>query len=112
MKKRGRQILRIAGVLALVGLVLLAYSYFIEPRRLVIVQQTLPIKGWDPALDGFKIVAIGDVHAGSNDVDENKLKRIVELTNEQNPDLIVLLGDYVSQRDNHDLKMPLQTVID
>lgn len=72
--------------------------------------------GWDPALDGFKIVAIGDVHGGSNAVDEAKIRQVVELANEQNPDLVVLLGDYVSQRNywsklgDHDLKMPLQTI--
>lgn len=78
-------------------LLLLGYSYFIEPQRLVLNQQTLEIKSWDPALDGFKIVAIGDVHGGSNAVDEEKLRRLVESANSQNADLIVLLGDYVSQ---------------
>jgi len=84
-------------IIGIVGILALGYSYFIEPKRLVVNQQTLEIKGWDPALDGFKIVAIGDIHGGSNAVDEAKLRKIVELTNQQNPDLIVLLGDYVSQ---------------
>jgi predicted MPP superfamily phosphohydrolase len=116
MKKRGSRILKILSALTIIGLLLLAYSYFIEPRSLLVTQQDLAINGWDPALDGFKIVAIGDIHGGSNAVDEAKLKQIIELTNEQNPDLIVLLGDYVSQRSywsklgDHDLKMPLQTI--
>ena len=106
---------------AVIGLLIafllaLGYSYFIEPSRLVVNQQTLEIKGWDPALDGFKIVAIGDIHGGSNAVDEAKLHKIVQLTNEQNADLIVLLGDYVSQaaRDpllgDRNLKMPMHTI--
>jgi len=106
---------------AVIGLLIafllaLGYSYFIEPSRLVVNQQTLEIKGWDPALDGFKIVAIGDIHGGSNAVDEAKLHKVVELANEQNADLIVLLGDYVSQaaRDpllgDRNLKMPMHTI--
>jgi predicted MPP superfamily phosphohydrolase len=97
-------------------LIAIGYSYFIEPSRLVVNQQTLEIKGWEAALDGFKIVAIGDIHGGSNAVDETKLHKIVELANEQNADLIVLLGDYVSQaaRDpllgDRNLKMPMHTI--
>jgi len=106
---------------AVIGLLIafllaLGYSYFIEPSRLIVNQQTLEIKGWDPAIDGFKIVAIGDIHGGSNAVDEAKLHKVVELANEQNADLIVLLGDYVSQaaRDpllgDRNLKMPMHTI--
>ena len=41
-----------------------------------------------------------------------KLQKLVELANAQNPDIIVLLGDYVSQKrgKNSDLKMPSETV--
>lgn len=94
----------------------LGYSYFIEPRRLVVNQQTLEIKGWDPALNGFKIVAIGDIHGGSNAVDEAKIRELVKVTNSQDPDLIVLLGDYVSQAGRNpplgdrNLKMPMHTI--
>src|SRR3954463_11695026 len=103
-------------IISVLGILALGYSYFIEPRRLVVNQQTLEIKGWDPAIDGFKIVAIGDIHGGSNAVEEDKLRKVVDLANEQNADLIVLLGDYVSQaaRDpllgDRNLKMPMHTI--
>lgn len=109
--------LKIVSLLVIIGLLALGYSYFIEPRRLVINQQTIEIAGWDPALDGLKIVAIGDIHGGSNAVDEAKLRRIVELANEQQADLVVLLGDYVSQSGNRnpnqrDPRMSLNTIIE
>jgi predicted MPP superfamily phosphohydrolase len=116
MSRRTRKISYALLTLFLAFLLALGYSYFIEPRRLVVNEQTLDIKGWDPALDGFKIVAIGDIHGGSNAVDEEKIRKIVELTNQQDADLIVLLGDYVSQA-SHDpplgdrnLKMPIHTI--
>jgi predicted MPP superfamily phosphohydrolase len=96
----------------------LGYSYFIEPHRLVINEQTLLINSWDPALDGFKIVAIGDIHGGSNAVDEEKLRTIVRTANSQYADLIVLLGDYVAHggglapTEVKQIKMPVATIVE
>lgn len=43
----------------------------------------------------MKIVAIGDLHPGSPFIDEEKLRKIVAVANEQQPDIVVLLGDYM-----------------
>ncbi|MEP6947180.1 MAG: metallophosphoesterase [Acidobacteriota bacterium] len=93
----------------------LAYSYYIEPRRLVINRSELRVKNWNPAFDGLKIAMIGDIHGGSNAVDNAKLNEIVQRTNAEEPDFIVLLGDYVSQTANQkppNLKMPMSEIAD
>lgn len=89
-----------------------AYSYFIEPSRLTVHEEDLQIPNWSAGLDGFKVVAISDIHGGANYITEAKIREIVKLTNAQNPDLIVLLGDYVSQRKGKhgELKMPVETI--
>jgi predicted MPP superfamily phosphohydrolase len=98
----------ILNILGLVG----AYSYFIEPARLTVHSEDLKIPHWSAKLDGLKIVAISDIHGGSNYITEEKIRELVELTNAQNPDLIVLLGDYVSQKSgmHGELKMPSETI--
>ncbi|HRI03132.1 MAG TPA: metallophosphoesterase [Pyrinomonadaceae bacterium] len=93
----------------------MSYGYFIEPNRLVVRHEEIKIKRWDPAFDGIRIALIGDVHGGSNSVTAEKLRLIVEKTNAENPDLIILLGDYVSQTgygaiNDRPLKMPIEEV--
>lgn len=104
-------------LLALVLVVLVAglalsYAYFIEPNRLVINENPLKIVNWNPAFNNLKIVAISDIHGGSNSITEKKIRDIVVKANEQNADIIVLLGDYVSQKSgsNSALKMSVETI--
>ncbi|CAA9401509.1 MAG: hypothetical protein AVDCRST_MAG74-1614 [uncultured Pyrinomonadaceae bacterium] len=107
-----RKIFVLCAAFAALGAIMLAYAYFIEPNRLVINRAELKIINWNRAFDGFVIVAISDIHGGSNNVTEEKIRRVVAEANAQNPDLIVLLGDFVSQQhsDRTKLKMPMRTI--
>ena len=110
------RMLKWLGIVTALALLALVYSCFIEPRRLVVNQQELHIADLNPAADGLKIVAISDIHGGSDGIDEAKLRLIVETANAQNADMIALLGDYVSQTGargpdgRRRLKMSVETI--
>lgn len=84
----------------LAGIGGLLYSVLIEPDQLVVVNYPVRMRGWPQSLDGLKIVVLSDLHVGSLHIDSKKLQRIVDESNSQKPDLILLLGDYVASGKN------------
>jgi predicted MPP superfamily phosphohydrolase len=72
------------------------WAFFIEPDRLIVREQTIELDNWPRALDGLKVAVISDIHAGASFINDKKLHLIVERTNQLHPDLILILGDYMS----------------
>src|SRR5690242_5842485 len=81
------------GAAAMGGLSLQAF-YF-GPSSLVTRRVAIQIPGWPQGKRGIKIAVLTDLHVGSPFWGMEKLKLLVERTNAEQPDLVVLLGDYV-----------------
>ena len=64
---------------------------------------TLPLPRLNPAFDGYKLVQISDFHMGTW-MNKERLAHIVQLVNQQKPDLIAITGDFVS----YEVEVPLQ----
>src|ERR1041385_1003157 len=93
---RWRRIFRITIlVILLSGGASALWAFFIEPNRLVVNHDAITIDSWPRELSGLRIAMIGDVHTDTRYINEAKLQKIVDLANAQNPDVVVLLGDYM-----------------
>ncbi len=61
----------------------------------IITELSVSTADLDPAFDGYRIVQITDIHFG-HWVTTKRLNGIVDLINDQQPDLVVNTGDFVS----------------
>jgi len=67
-----------------------------EPFMIAVERQEIYLRKLPPALDGFRIVQLSDLHYGPM-LDPRHLQRAIEIANDLRPDLIALTGDYISQ---------------
>lgn len=73
-----------------------AYGTQVEPERLTIERILVPLKNLKPALEGFRIVQLSDLHLHPFTQLE-LIQETVTQVNNLKPDLIALTGDYVLQ---------------
>jgi len=92
-----RHIVAKAGLFASFGLVCLVIWGILFGRfNFTVEQADVVIDDLPPAFNGYKIVQIADVHAGSFAGCTHRFQKAVDLINMQNPDFIVFTGDMVN----------------
>ncbi len=92
---RRRYVYGIPAILLLILGLLGVWTCLWEPTRLVVRTHTVQIKTWPHDMRPLRVACLGDIHGGAPFIDRDKLKAVVKLTNQQKPDIVVLLGDYV-----------------
>ncbi|MBM4177319.1 metallophosphoesterase [Candidatus Gribaldobacteria bacterium] len=87
---------KILASLFLVFLLFFVWARFVEPKILLVKREFLPPERTALTDLPIKIALVSDIHYGvySN---APSLKRIVEKINQQEPDLVLFLGDFVFQ---------------
>ncbi len=91
-----RRWLSVLGGLVALAIGLGVWSIAIEPNRLVLRSVDLPLATWPASHSPLKVALLADLHAGAPFMTAEKFAKIAALTNAAEPDLILLLGDYVS----------------
>ena len=76
------------------ALLLTVIGYANARRLAAVVDIDVPIKGLSPALEGFTIVQISDIHVGPT-IKRSYLRAIVDKVNSLKADMIAITGDLV-----------------
>ncbi|WP_028058774.1 metallophosphoesterase [Candidatus Solirubrobacter pratensis] len=71
------------------------WAGWIEPRRLVVRELELSLPSWPRRLDGMRAGVMSDIHAGVPHMGLAQVARAVDALNEREPDVQLLLGDYL-----------------
>lgn len=91
-KYRIKLILSITVVaLALLGV----WALWLEPDSITVRNVSLRIPAWHAEHGGMRIAVLTDLHVGAPHMSVEKLRRVVERTNGEQPELVLLLGDFV-----------------
>ncbi len=75
----------------------LIYGITVGKYNYKVKKEKLAFKNLPKIFDGYKIVHISDIHAGSFDSPQ-QVKKGIEMINAQNPDLVLFTGDLVNDR--------------
>ncbi|MEJ7578152.1 MAG: metallophosphoesterase [Pyrinomonadaceae bacterium] len=96
LRKLNKKLIALLAI-TLVGIVLAAWAFLIEPAMITVSRHTITIPRWHAAHQNLKIAILTDLHVGAPHISVEKLKQVVERTNTEAPDAIVILGDLVIQ---------------
>ena len=94
-----RSLLRAAGAVALgTAAGTAAHGFLYERHHIEVTEQTLDVAGWPSALSGLRVGFLTDLHRSST-VSHEMIAHAVDLVMARKPDLIIVGGDYVTNRD-------------
>ena len=81
-----------AFALVFLAVAALAWSILVEPARLVVVERTIVVDGWDVGY--LDVALVSDLHVGAPHADVDKMREVAAAITAAQPDLVLLLGDY------------------
>lgn len=84
--------------LGVLCIIVIIYGSFIGRTQFDVKEVTYTSPRLPQAFDGYRIVQLSDIHIGSWQGNTPAIQKLVNLVNEQHPDLIVFTGDLVNHR--------------
>jgi uncharacterized protein len=90
-----RTVVWVARLAVGLGLLLAVWAVAIGPRWLSVREVSLPLSRWPARHAGLRVALMSDLHVGSLHWGPERIRELVQTTNAQKPDLVLLAGDYM-----------------
>lgn len=81
-----------------VGLFVIAFAYAAAVRDPVVRQARVGLDDWPTGQRPLRLLLISDIHVAGPDMPPSRLSRLVDQANRLSPDVVLLAGDFVSDK--------------
>lgn len=98
MKRWARILQRLVLALALVGILLIGFSYWTAVSDPVVRSARVAVAGWPSGERPLRLLLLSDVHVGGPDMPPARVQRIVAQINRLSPDIVLIAGDLVTDK--------------
>lgn len=98
--KKYQKVLCIIGILILIPITIVLFGRYYGSRHFIVKECTICFDSLPPQFDGYRIVQFSDFHALSFQSHKDDVKKVVDLINSQNADIICFTGDIVTCQSN------------
>jgi predicted MPP superfamily phosphohydrolase len=88
--------------LGVVLAVLAVWACWLEPSSITVRRVSLELPKWHAEHADMKIAVLTDLHVGAPHMGLGQLRRVVERTNAEGPELVLILGDFVIGGKDHE----------
>ena len=97
LKQVRRWVIRIILLGVFIAFCTPVYARKIEPNWIAVTRVNATLPHLAPEFQGLKMVQISDIHADEW-MTQQRLEKIVQIINRQQPDLVVITGDFVTRK--------------
>ncbi len=98
MRSWQRWTIRILILLAVVAIGMLWYGYSTARSDPIVRETRIAVQGWPAGERPVRILLMSDIHVAGPDMPPERLERIVAHANGLRPDVVLIAGDFISEK--------------
>lgn len=93
-----RILLRLALIGLILGVLLVGWGYWSATSDPVVREARVAVPSWPAGERPLRVALLSDIHVAGPDMPPERLARIVEQVNALQPDLVLIAGDFISEK--------------